>query len=127
MVSTNKKAAPVYYASLAIYAKRNMAAEIAQALNTSPSFVGEKRGNFSWICSTQGDSTCSGIEQHLQLLKRRFGGVTDELIRFANEGCEIRIWVYFGMNGINGAFVLEPEFLAWLASFSADICIDVWS
>lgn len=115
------------YASLAIYSGRNREEEISEALRVSPSLVGERKGIFSWIYSTQNEPHCRTIEQHLRFLKRRIGSGKQELVRFEEEGCEIRIWVYFGIEEMNGSFVLEPNFLAWLSSFGADICVDVWA
>jgi hypothetical protein len=117
----------VCYASLAIYSGQQIKEVLSQALQVSPSLVGEKRGCFSWIYSTQDDLKSERIEDHLEALRSRFACHTDQLIRFVQEGCEVRVWIYYGVGEVNGSFVLDPSLIAWLSSFSADICVDVWS
>lgn len=116
----------VVYASLAIYSPGNREGEISRALKMPASLVGERRGTFSWIYSTKGDMRYGTVEQHLQALKDCFAGVSHELSRFAANGCDMRIWIYFETSELNTAFVLEPDFIAWLSSFGADVCVDVW-
>lgn len=115
----------VCYASLAIYAKRDREAEIVGLLGT-PSLTGEKRGNFSYIYSTRGTIEHASVEEHLHYIQDRFSGSTEALVRLSEEGCEMRVWIYFGVAQVNHAFVLQESFIKWLSSFSADVCVDAW-
>lgn len=116
------------YASLAIYSKTDREDEISNALQMPPSVAREKAGNFSWIYSTRDvlDREKS-VEQHLQFLKCNLCERTSQLIGLARDGCEIRLWIYFDSDEINSAFVCEVEFINWLSSFDADICVDIWN
>ena len=127
MSTREKMKSQICYASLAIYSTHKLEEKISEALRTPPSITGERAGNFSWIYSTQNALTDKGVEHHLELLRHHFGDSTQELIRLAREGCEIRLWVYFGAEEINSSFVLEAKLLAWLSSFDADVCVDVWN
>lgn len=129
LMNTSKKArSQVFYASLAIYSSRNMVEEISEGLQIQPSTTGERAGVFSWIYSTRNSRNCKNVEQHLQLLRRKFADSTQQLVRFTGEGCEITVWVFFGVGKeINSCIALDVELLAWLSSFGADVCIDVWN
>lgn len=54
--------AQVCYASLAIYFKRDIEGKVTKLLETTPTSVGEKDGNFSWIYSTRHNSACETLE-----------------------------------------------------------------
>lgn len=117
----------VCYTSLAIYSKQDITQDVCEALQRAPSRTGERNGTYSWIYSTQNESGISTVEQHIDLLKEYLNVGTEALIRMSREGCEMRVWIYFGLTDANQAFVVPPRFLAWLASFGADICVDIWS
>jgi len=118
---------PIFYTSLAIYSKQDISDEIERVLEVIPTRTGEKGGTFSWIYSTQGASNCHTIEEHLQLLKSQFYKKTHELNVLSAEMSEIRVWIYFGMEDVNQAFIVSPELISWLSVFGADVCVDVWS
>lgn len=117
----------ICYASLAVYSKQDMVQEIGEALRQEPSRTGQRNGTYSWIYSTQDAASCSTVEQHVSLLKATLDPSTQALIRLSKNGCEIRAWIYFGLIDTNQAFVMSAEFITWLASFGADICVDAWS
>ena len=116
-----------FYASIAIYSKRNMAQEISDYLQITPSTATEKNGIFSWIYSTIDAANCGSLEQHVELLRSTFIGRTSELTALSSAGCEFRVWIYFASGEINQAFVLSPEFIKWISVFDSDIYVDVWS
>lgn len=117
----------ICYASLAIYTKSNRENEISEFLGTSPTLVGERRGTFSWIYSTKDSPGIATVEEHLQCIREKFEQATHALTRLSSEDGEIRVWIYLGLAEINHAFVLPEDFIKWLASFSADICVDTWA
>lgn len=116
----------VCYASLAIYAKRDREAEVVSLLGDAPSLTGERRGTFSYIYSTRGAFESASIEEHLQYIQDRFLASTQALVSLSAEGCEMRIWIYFGIAEINRAFVMRDGFIKWLSLFGADVCVDAW-
>jgi len=116
----------VCYASLAIYSKRERQEEISRTLDISPTTHRETSGVFSWIFSTKDNQSCTDLEQHLKLLRHRFDGVTEKLVRLSRDDCEMRLWIYFGAEEINSSILLEEELVAWLARFRADVYVDVW-
>ena len=116
----------ICYASLAIYAKRDREEEIAGLLGDTPTLTGERRGIFSCIYSTRGVVESASIEEHLQCIKDKFSDATQALVRLSGDGCEMRIWIYFGVAETNHAFVLQDGFIRWIASFGADVCVDAW-
>lgn len=117
----------ICYASLAIYTKSNRENEISELLAVSPSLVGERRGTFSWIYSTKDSPNIASVEKHLRCIREKFEHTTHVLTRLSSEGGEIRVWIYLGLSEINHAFVLPDDFIKWLASFDADICVDTWA
>jgi len=117
----------VCYASLAIYTKHDREAEIIGLLGDAPSLTGERRGTFSYIYSTRNMIENASIEEHLQCIQDRFSDLTQALVSLSDEGCEMRIWIYFGVAGINRAFVLQGGLIKWMSSFGADVCVDAWA
>ncbi|WP_162435336.1 DUF4279 domain-containing protein [Pseudoxanthomonas koreensis] len=116
----------VCYASLAIYAKHDREAEIVDLLGSAPSLAGERRGTFSCIYSTRDVLEHASVEEHVQYLQEKFSDSTQALTRLSDEGCEIRVWIYFGVAQVNRAFVLQDGFIKWLSLFNADVCVDAW-
>ena len=120
-------ASQVCYASLALYSKQKIEEEISAALGATPTLVGNRRGIFSWIFSTQDVTGLETVEDHVQSIRRHFAAHTEELVRLSKSGCEVRVWIYFGIAEVNRSFVLSAELIDWLSRFEADVCVDVWS
>lgn len=59
-------------------------------------------------------------------MKDAFEARTKEIIRLVDEGCEIRVWIYFESLDINRAFVLNDDFIGLISLFKADVYVDVW-
>ena len=120
-----------FYASLAAYSENDLIDELSRGLDAKPSRSGKRNDYFFWIYSTKDICFADSIEGHLLHLKSTFVSQTQELARLANEGAQIRIWIYFGYGGynggINGSFVLSDEIINWISSFKGDVSVDVWS
>lgn len=115
------------YASLAIYSDRECLEKVGRVLDRKPTSYREKSGVFSWVYSTKDEKYCENLEQHLSLLRCRFDDVTENLVRLSHEGFDIRLWIYFVVEDINSSVLLEEKFIAWLASFRADVYVDIWA
>ncbi|MCI4569371.1 DUF4279 domain-containing protein [Lysobacter sp. CFH 32150] len=118
---------PNAYATLAIYSKHFKSDEVTALLEISPTRVGEKGRVFSWLLSTIEVLQSNRIEDHASEILKIFDPRRESLRKLALEGCEIRLWLYFGLDQPNRAFVVSPELIEFLGSLQADICIDVWS
>ncbi|MBN8793259.1 MAG: hypothetical protein J0I01_13620 [Stenotrophomonas nitritireducens] len=116
----------ICYASLAVYAKYDRAAELLDFMGGAPTLTGERGGGFSYIYSTRGVFDSVSPEEHVEYIKDKFYGSTEFLSRLFGEGCEMRVWVFFEVSEENRAVVLDQGFIEWMSSFGADLCIDVW-